>query len=140
VRYRDSLPQLEGRVLLTDGGMETTLVFLDGLDLPCFASFPLLEHEEGRAALTRYFEPYLDVARRHGAGFVLEASTWRASPAWGGLLGYSLDDLAEANRRCVSFVEEIREREEEPGRPFVISAPIGPTCRATRRRRTTPGR
>jgi len=126
VRYRRSLPQLNGRVLLTDGGMETTLVFLDGLELPCFASFPLLEHDEGRAALTRYFEPYLAVARRLGTGFVLEANTWRANPAWGAQLGYSLDALAEANRRSVGFCEEIRAREEADGRPFVISAPVGP--------------
>ena len=94
MRYRDSLPQLNGNVLLTDGGMETTLIFGEGLDLPCFASFPLLEHDEGRAAMLGYFEPYLEVARRHGAGFVLEANTWRANPAWGAQLGYSLDDLA----------------------------------------------
>jgi homocysteine S-methyltransferase len=126
VRYRDSLPQLEGNVLLTDGGMETTLLFVDGFELPCFASFPLLEREEGRAALERYFEPYLEVARRLGTGFVLEAMTWRANPTWGAQLGYSLDELAEANRRSVRFVEQIREREEAPDRPFVISAPIGP--------------
>jgi homocysteine S-methyltransferase len=126
VRYRDGLPQLDERVLLTDGGMETTLLFVDGFDLPCFASFPLLESEEGREALDRYFEPYLETARRHGTGFVLEANTWRANPAWGARLGYSLEDLAEANRRSIAFVEEIREREEAPGRPFVISAPIGP--------------
>jgi homocysteine S-methyltransferase len=106
--------------------METTLVFLDGFELPCFASFPLLEHEDGRAAMTRYFEPYLAVARRLGTGFLLEASTWRANPSWGAQLGYSLDDLAEANRRAVRFVEEIRGREEEDGRPFVLNAPIGP--------------
>jgi S-methylmethionine-dependent homocysteine/selenocysteine methylase len=126
VRYRRSLPQLQGRVLLSDGGMETTLIFVDGLELPCFASFPLLEHAEGRAALARYFEPYLATARRLGTGFVLEANTWRANPAWGARLGYSLGDLAEANRRCVRFCEEIREREEADGRPFVISAPVGP--------------
>ena len=126
MRYRKALPQLESTVLLTDGGMETTLVFHEGFDLPCFASFPLLEHDEGVAAMERYFEPYLEVARRSGTGFLLEASTWRANPAWGAQLGYSLEDLAEANRRCVRFVEAIRDREEEPGRPFVISAPIGP--------------
>lgn len=126
MRYRRSLPQLNGRVLLSDGGMETTLIFIDGLDLPCFASFPLLEHEEGRAALTRYFEPYLAVARRLGTGFVLEANSWRANPAWGRQLGYSLDDLAEANRRSIRFCADIRAREEADGRPFVISAPIGP--------------
>jgi len=126
VRYRRSLPQLNGRVLLTDGGMETTLVFHERIDLPCFASFPLLETDEGSAAMTRYFEPYLAVARRLGTGFLLEANTWRANPAWGAKLGYSLDDLAEANRRAIRFVEEIRRREEADGRPFVLSAPIGP--------------
>ena len=73
-----------------------------------------------------YFEPYLEVARRHNVGFVLEANTWRANPAWGARLGYSLDDLAEANRQAVGFVATIREREEAPGRPIVLSAPIGP--------------
>jgi homocysteine S-methyltransferase len=126
VRYRDSLPQLDGSVLLTDGGMETTLIFVNGLDLPCFASFPLLERDDGRAAMEGYFEPYLEVARHHGVGFVLEANTWRANPAWGARLGYSLDDLAEANRRAVRFVAAIRDREEAPGRPIVLSAPIGP--------------
>jgi len=126
VRYRRSLPQLNGRVLLTDGGMETTLIFHDGLELPCFASFPLVESDEGSAALTRYFEPYLAVARRLGTGFLLEAATWRANPSWGARLGYSLDALAEANRRSVRFVEEIRRREEADGRPFVLNAPIGP--------------
>jgi S-methylmethionine-dependent homocysteine/selenocysteine methylase len=124
--HRDGLPQLDGRVLLTDGGMETTLIFIDGFELPCFASFPLLEHDEGRAAMSRYFEPYLEVARRHDVGFVLEANTWRANPAWGAQLGYSSAELAEANRRSVRFVEEIRQQEETPARPFVVSAPIGP--------------
>ena len=87
---------------------------------------PLLERDEGRAAMEGYFEPYLEVARRHGVGFVLEANTWRANPSWGAQLGYSLDDLAEANRRAVRFVAGIRDREETPGRPIVLSAPIGP--------------
>ncbi len=124
--HRRSLPQLDNRVLLSDGGMETTLVFIEGIDLPCFASFPVLEREEGRAVMRRYFEPYFEVARRAGTGFVLEANTWRANPSWGAKLGYSLEDLAEANRRAVRFVEEIRDGEETPERPFVISAPIGP--------------
>jgi len=126
VRYRESLPQLTGDVLLTDGGMETTLIFLDERELPCFASFPLLEQADGQAAMEAYFEPYLELSRRHGVGFLLEANTWRANPSWGAALGYSLDDLAEANRRAVAFVAAIRDREEEPGRPIVISAPIGP--------------
>ena len=124
--YREALPQLEGRVMLCDGGAETTLLFLQGIDLPCFATFPLLESEDGREAMRRYFEPYFETARKHGAGFMLEANTWRANPAWGAQLGYSLDDLAEANRRCIAFAEEIRAAEQESGLPIVISAPFGP--------------
>ena len=76
--------------------------------------------------MTRYFEPYLEVARRHGVGFVLEANTWRANPSWGAQLGYSLDDLAEANRRAVRFVAKIArprggprpaDRAQRPDRP-----------------------
>jgi homocysteine S-methyltransferase len=126
MRYRQALPQLAGSLLATDGGMETTLLFHDGFELPCFASFPLLETDDGRAALARYYDPYLALARERRIGFVLESATWRASPRWGAELGYSVDRLAEANRRAISFVEAIRDREEEPGRPFPISGAVGP--------------
>lgn len=124
--YRHALPQLEGQIFLCDGGTETTLVFHHGIDLPCFATFPLLETDEGREAMSQYFAPYFETARAHGTGFVLEANTWRANPSWGAQLGYSLDDLAEANRRCVAYAEEARALEEVPGCPIVISAPFGP--------------
>jgi S-methylmethionine-dependent homocysteine/selenocysteine methylase len=126
VRYRQALPQLEGSLLATDGGMETTLLFHGGFALPCFASFPLLETADGRAALAAYYEPYLALARERRIGFVLESATWRASPAWGAELGYTLERLAGANREAIAFVEAIREREEEPGRPFPISGAVGP--------------
>lgn len=126
MRYRQALPQLEGRIFLCDGGSETTLIFHHGIDLPCFATFPLLETDEGREAMRQYFAPYFETARAHGTGFVLEANTWRANPSWGAQLRYSLDDLAEANRRCVAYAEEERAREEVPGCPIVISAPFGP--------------
>ncbi len=77
--YRHRLPQLDGTPFLTDGGLETSLVFLDGVDLPAFAAFPLLADEEGRRRLRRYFEPYLRLAVERGAGFVLDTATWRAS-------------------------------------------------------------
>ena len=126
MRYRHALPQRAGSLLATDGGMETTLLFHEGFQLPCFASFPLLGTEDGRAALSRYYEPYLALARDRRIGFVLEAATWRASPDWGTRLGYTLDELAEVNRRAIGFLEPIRDREEEPGRPFPISAAVGP--------------
>jgi len=111
-----------GPVALTDGGIETVLLFHEGFDLPCFASFPLLEQEAGRAALRRYFEPFLDTAQALGLPFVLDTATWRANPDWGAELGYDLDALAAANRHAVRFADELAD-----GRPDVtINGSIGP--------------
>ena len=92
--YRTRLPQLESDdVFLTDGGLETTLIFDKGLELPAFAAFDLLKDEDGVAALRSYFEPYLAIARDRGVGFILDTATWRASPDWGAQLGYSREEL-----------------------------------------------
>src|SRR4028119_1185860 len=84
--YRHSLPQLDGAPFLADGGLETSLVFLDGVELPASAASPLLADEEGRRTLRRYFEPYLRLAAERGAGFVLDTPTWRGNPRRGGHL------------------------------------------------------
>jgi len=106
--------------------METTLIFHEGLELPEFAAFPLLEHEEGTRALRDYYAPYLDIARRMGTGFVLEAPTWRANPDWAEKLGYSPGRLDALNRRAIALLEDVRARAEAAGQPIVISGCIGP--------------
>lgn len=92
---------------LTDGGLETFLVFHEGLELPCFAAFPILEDDRGRIALRRYFEPFLELAKDHGRSFVLDTATWRANPEWGARLGYDSAALAAANVRAVDFAREL---------------------------------
>src|SRR5688500_3747679 len=62
-KYRTKLPQLTGSVFLTDGGIETSLIFLDGIELPYFAAFDLLKSEEGRSALRNYYSPYAQLAK-----------------------------------------------------------------------------
>ena len=78
-KYRKHLPQLEEALFTTDGGLETTLVFHEGLDLPCFAAFDLLKDAAGSTILRRYYDRYAAIARAHGVGVVLEAPTWRAN-------------------------------------------------------------
>ena len=92
---------------LTDAGLETVLLFEEGLDLPHFASFPLVDTDEGRAALRRYYAPFLELARDRDVPLVVSAPTWRANPDWGSLLGYDGDELAAVNSRAVSFVEDV---------------------------------
>jgi len=125
MRYRDSLPQLDGGLFLTDGGIETVLIFHEGLELPDFAAFDLLKDEEGTKALRRYYEPYAALARDERLGFVLESPTWRASPRWATALGYSDQELDQLNRKAIALMEELRE-EYEADAPVVISGCVGP--------------
>ena len=125
-RYRDALPQLAGVPFLTDGGIETTLIFHDGLDLPHFAAYDLFTRDGGDEALRRYFEPYAAIARDRGVGLVLETPTWRANPDWAERLGHSLTELDALNRRGVGLLEELRAGYETDATPIVISGCIGP--------------
>ena len=56
--HRKPLPQLDDRLFLTDGGIETTLLYHDGLDLPDFAAYRLLDDLHGELALLKYFHSY----------------------------------------------------------------------------------
>ncbi len=123
---RPILPQLEGGLFLTDGGLETTLIFHEGLELPCFAAFPLLDHGAGRATLRRYYARYVSIARELGVGFVLEAPTWRASADWGTRLGYGAAELGEANRQAIELLARIRADEATERTPMVVSGCLGP--------------
>lgn len=124
--YRSTLPQLGGDFFMTDGGIETTLIFLDGQELPFFAAFHLLRTQEGENTLRKYFRTYGDLARRFNTGLILETATWRANPDWGEKLGYSTDALAEMNRKSVRLLEDIRNEYETDRTPVVISGCIGP--------------
>jgi S-methylmethionine-dependent homocysteine/selenocysteine methylase len=123
MRYRDHLPQLGGQAFLTDGGIETVLIFEEGFELPAFAAFDLLKDDYGTAALRRYYAPFVELAASRGLGFIAESPTWRASRRWAQQLGYSASELALANRRAIALMEELR-----AGHPLVvISGCIGPS-------------
>ena len=114
-KYRHDLPQRHGGIFLTDGGMETTLIFHEGIELPHFAAFVLLDSPEGRQQLKQYYASYLAVARDHGTGFVLDSPTWRANPDWGAKLNYDAAALKAINVRSIAFLEELRAGWERPG-------------------------
>ena len=125
-KYRDALPQLSGDIFLTDGGLETTLVFHHDIELPHFASFVLLATEDGRTILRDYFRPYTAIAREAGVGLILESSSWRANPDWGAKIGYSPEALADANRRSIELCAEVREQPDNAAVAMPISGCLGP--------------
>ncbi|HKS11667.1 MAG TPA: homocysteine S-methyltransferase family protein [Pseudomonas sp.] len=125
-RYRNALPQLGGNLFLTDGGIETTLVFHEGVELPHFAAFHLMHDVEGKALLRKCYSAYADIAKAFKTGLILEAPTWRASADWGQRLGYTPRMLENANRQSVALLEGIRAAYEPEVTPLVISGCLGP--------------
>ncbi|TGQ57433.1 homocysteine S-methyltransferase [Mesorhizobium sp. M1C.F.Ca.ET.193.01.1.1] len=120
------LRELSDAVLLTDGGLETSLVFLDGINLPSFAAFPLLGEEEGRERLDRYFRQYLDIADKYGVGFVLDTPTWRANPDWGEILGFSKRALASIDMQAVSWARALAAPYAARGMTVLVNGVVGP--------------
>ena len=125
-KYRNSLPQLGDNIFLTDGGLETTLVFHEGFELPYFAAFDLLRTPQGRQTLTDYYARYATIARANGMGFILESATWRASPDWAAKLGLSQAELDALNRDAIAMLFDLRDRFEAERSPMVISGCVGP--------------
>lgn len=124
--YRHRLPQLSGPLFVTDGGLETTLIYHEHIELAHFAAFDLLRTAPGTATLRRYYERYAQLARAHGRGLVLEAPTWRANPDWAAKLGYDAPALADANRAAIGLMLGIRAAYEAPESRMVISGNLGP--------------
>lgn len=114
------------RAFIGDGGLETTMIFGERVELPEFAAFVLLEDERGRQLLRSYYERFAILAREHGVGLTLDTPTWRASAKWGGRLGYSLSQLAEVNREAVAFAQQLRDEWETAETPIAVCGVIGP--------------
>ena len=125
-QYRSNLPQMNGQAFLTDGGLETTLIFHDGMDLPLFAAFTLLDDKTGSAAIERYLRKYCDVAIRDGKGFILDTPTWRASRRWADELGVSEQRLESAHAKAIANLKALRDEYETSKSPFVINGVLGP--------------
>ena len=115
-----------GRLFLTDGGIETWLIYDRGWELPHFAAFHLLRTPDGEMAILDYYRAYAEIARRHAVGLILESATWRASRDWADRLGYSRLELAEANRRAIHLLARVRTEYATPASPIVISGCVGP--------------
>jgi homocysteine S-methyltransferase len=111
---------------VTDGGLETDLIFHHGVDLPEFAAYPLVRSDEGRALLRSYYDGYARIAERAGSGVRFETPTWRANPDWGAKLGDDLTDLTSANRAAVELVQEIADEWRSRLSDVVVSGNIGP--------------
>ena len=115
------------KIVLTDAGLETDLIFNRGFELPEFASFPLLDSEKGKRALKEYYRNFLELASEKGFDFLLECPSWRANPNWGQKLGYTDAALDIANAQCVAAMKELKAEYKQKINSIYISGCVGPS-------------
>ena len=111
--------------IITDAGLETWLLFQQGVDLPAFAAYPLAATADGRRLLTEYYAHYMGIAESVGASVVLEAPTWRANPEWAATLGHDRAALAELISASVDVVARVGDGWTGDG-SFLIGGTVGP--------------
>ncbi|WP_242131442.1 homocysteine S-methyltransferase family protein [Aestuariivivens marinum] len=116
---------LNTSIFLTDGGLETDLIFNRGIDLPHFAAFTLLDHPEHENTLIEYYDDYISIAKKHQTGFILESATWRANPDWGYKLGYNATDLIKINQKAIKQLITLRDKHKDSIEGFIISGCVG---------------
>lgn len=124
--YTTTLPHQSPGLFLTDGGLETTLVFLEGFELPYFAAFDLLKDEKGYNAIKNYYRRYLKIAKDCTAGFILESPTWRANPDWIEKIGYPKQSVWDINNKAVQLLVDLKTEFESELPSVVLSGCIGP--------------
>ena len=124
--HHHNLPPLAPTKFITDGGLETTLIFHDGIDIPYFASFDLLKTTDGYDRVYAYYARYLEIARTAKVGFILESPTWRASSDWGPRMGYSALELADINVKSIAMMSDLRDQYQTDDTPCLISGCVGP--------------
>jgi S-methylmethionine-dependent homocysteine/selenocysteine methylase len=125
-KYRNQLPQLSSSIFMTDGGLETDLIFNKGIDLPEFAAFDLLKNTNGKQTLKNYYRDYLVIAKKNCNGFILEAPTYRANPDWIVKIRYELNDLQVIHNTAIEVLEDLRNEFEDENFKVPISVCIGP--------------
>ncbi len=114
------------RPYLTDGGLETYMVFEKGFELPCFSAHILHESEAGRQALTAYLERFIKIAKDTGRGFVLDTTTWRLNSAWASPLGMSKAQSLNHTAIAVENARQFRDTHESGQLPIVLNGVVGP--------------
>jgi S-methylmethionine-dependent homocysteine/selenocysteine methylase len=103
-------------ITLTDGGIETRIIYEFKYAIDDFESFELLADESGRDILRQIYQSYVDVAVRYGLPIQLGTPTWRASRKW-------TNDVVRVNAAAVELVREVA---QASGARIIVAGVIGP--------------
>ena len=122
--HRNNLPQLGGNLFASYTGMDTELLYNHGIELPGFASYPLLSNPDHKSLIRDYYCNLVDLAREQDVGVILDAVTWVANRDRGAELGYTADDLKKFNTDAIELIASVRN--EKGDLPTVLNGQVGP--------------
>ncbi len=118
--------QQAGRYFITEGGIETEIMYKWGFEMPHFAMFPLLDNPQAAAAIKGMYRRYLDVVAKYKQSALIGGFDYRASPDWGNLLGYSASALRDANLQSIQFLRDVAEEYKSDIDQALFSGCVGP--------------
>ncbi|MGQ7845195.1 homocysteine S-methyltransferase family protein [Granulosicoccus sp. 3-233] len=122
--HSHTMPQLGHDLYLSYMGAETDLKFNHGVDLPGFASYPLLESENGRDMLRGYYSSLIELAQQFKVGVIIDSATWVANRDRGAQIGQSRQSLERLNLDAIELIVQIREQHDDV--PIVLCGQVGP--------------
>jgi len=123
-RFADGLERAP--IVLTDGGIETRLIYEFGLPLPDFASFLALFSDEGRVALTAIYRGYMQIALDHDLPMQVGTPTWRAHAEGLARQGFAgAEAIAQVNGEAVDFLMGLRRMLGAEDKVFIAGV-LGP--------------
>ena len=131
-----TLPQLTAPLTVTDGGLETTLVF-HARDRPArLRRLPAARHRARAAPRSPpTTSPTSTSAVRLGTRFVVDTPTWRANLDWGARLGYDADPARRRQPARRRVRPRARHQRARRSAEHVVNGVRRPTRRRLRGRR-----
>lgn len=123
----------KGDLFLSEGGVETTLVYKYGRSLKEFASFTMFENKEDSELITAIHRSFADVAASHELPIILDIETWRASSVWFDKIGTSQEQQAKIPRIALEKAQKLAQyiSEKSNGKSSaIIIGVIGPSSDA----------
>jgi homocysteine S-methyltransferase len=73
-------------IIITDGGLETTLIYKYNIELPYFSCINLLKTDSGKELIYNCLIKYVDISEKYNVNIIIETPTWRCSKKWCRLL------------------------------------------------------
>ena len=116
--------------LITDGGIETHMIYLMGIPLNDFALFELLDRDEGCDLLNKLYKSYLDIALSHKISIIIGSPTWRANANWMKKMGYQPSDVFRINEQATTWTKNFRSKNQtsldKAESRFIVGGDVGP--------------